>query len=62
MSYPTNIEIDETLDEEHPENQYKIKTTYSNGDINYSASPINYIKKMLVSSNGHLLVQYTDYN
>lgn len=62
MRYPTNIEIDETLDEEHPENQYKIKTTYSNGDINYSASPINYIKKMLVSSNGHLLAQYTDYN
>jgi len=62
MSYPTNIEIDETLDKEHPENQYKIKTTYSNGNINYSASPINYIKKMLVSSNGHLLVQYTDYN
>ena len=62
MHYPTNIEIDETLDEEHPENQYKIKTTYSNGDINYSASPINYIKKMLVSSNGHLLAQYTDYN
>lgn len=62
MRYPTNIEIDETLDEEHPENQYKIKTTYSNGDINYSASPINYIKKMLISSNGHLLAQYTDYN
>lgn len=62
MRYPTNIEIDETLDEEHPENQYKIKTTYSNGDINYSTSPINYIKKMLVSSNGHLLAQYTNYN
>lgn len=62
MRYPTNIEIDETLDEEHPENQYKIKTTYSNGDIDYSTSPINYIKKMLVSSNGHLLAQYTNYN
>ena len=62
MRYPTSIEMDETLDEEHPENQYKIKTTYSNGDINYSASPINYIKKMLVSSNGHLLAQYTNYN
>ncbi len=62
MRYPTNIEIDETLDEKHPENQYKIKTTYSNGDINYSVSPINYIKKMLVSSNGHLLAQYTNQN
>ena len=62
IKYPTNIEIDETLDEEHPQNQYKIKTTYSDGTSKLSNSPINYIKKMLVSSNGHLLAQYTDYN
>lgn len=62
MVYPTSIEMDETFDEENPQNQYKIKTTYSNGAIQRSTSPINYIKKMLVSSNGHLLVQYTNYN
>ena len=62
MVYPTSIEMDETFDEENPQNQYKIKTTYSNGAIQRSISPINYIKKMLVSSNGHLLVQYTNYN
>lgn len=62
MRYPTNIEIDETLDTDHPENQYKIKTTYSDGTISHSESPINYIKKMLISSNGHLLAQYTNQN
>ena len=60
--YPTNIEIDQTLDMQNPQNQYKIKTTYSTGDVQYSNLPINYIKKMLINSNGHLLVQYTDYN
>ena len=62
MVYPTSVEMDETFDEENPQNQYKIKTTYSNGAVQRSISPINYIKKMLVSSNGHLLVQYTNYN
>lgn len=62
IKYPTNIEIDESLNEENPQNQYKVKTTYSDGSSKLSNSPINYIKKMLVSSNGHLLAQYTDYS
>ena len=56
--YPTNIEINQNSDQ----NQYKIKTTYSTGSVQYSNLPINYIKKMFVNSNGHLLVQYTDSN